>query len=169
MAISKRDILEISCKVLGLICLIRGIVYLSSAPFIVNRTVFAYLLVPSLFYFVSALILLKWSSSIAHLLMREDEPVELKEGKNWVKSLYTLSLRVVGAVVFIKAVPMIIGAILEIIFRSRVPSITTISAWIKLVLATVHLILGIYFVGGAKEIVRIAVRGSLREQDSSDA
>lgn len=162
--ISKRDILEIACKVLGLLCLIWGIAYFSPVVFMSQRSLL-YMAFPSVFYLISAFILLKWSSGIASFLMNEDKPVELGVREGWKKSLYTLCLRVVGAVVFIKGVPRIIGAILQIVFRSRIPNVTPVSAWISLIWAIVYLALGIYFVGGAKEVVKIATKGSLRESD----
>lgn len=165
--ISKRDILEISCKLLGLLCLIWGIPYFSPVAF-VSRHSWPYLVGPFVLYLVSAFILLKWASGIASLLMREDEPVEPTAGKDWKKSLYTLCLRVVGAVVFTKAIPGIVRAILQIVFRSRIPNVTPVSAWISLIWAVVYLALGIYFIGGAKEVARIAMKGSLRESDSDN-
>jgi hypothetical protein len=161
--ISKRDILEISCKVLGLICLIRGIVYLSPVAFM-NLSSFAYLVGPFVFHLASAFILLKWSRNIASFMVREDQPVELKVEGDWQRPVYTLCLRVVGAVVCIKAVPTIIRAISEIILRSRIPNATPVTGWLSLIWAIVYLALGIYFIGGAKEVVRIALKGSLREQ-----
>lgn len=167
--ISKRDIVEISCKVLGLFCLIRGIAYFSPVAFM-SRSSFVYLAGPFVLHFVSAFILLKWSRGIASLLVREDQPVELLgAGKDWQKSLYTLCLRVVGAVVLTKAVPGIIRAISEIILRSRIPNVTPITAWVSLIWAIAYLALGIYFIGGAKEVVRIALKGSLREPDSDNS
>ena len=166
--ISKRDILEISCKVLGLLCLIWSIPYFSTVAFM-SRGSFAYMVGPFVFYLISAFILLKWSRSIASLLAREDQPVELGTDKGWQKPLYTLCLRVVGAVACIKAVPAVIGAILRILFRSRISSITPVAVWVSLISSIVYLALGIYFIGGAKEIVRIALKGSLREPDSSNS
>jgi hypothetical protein len=87
--ISKRDILEISCKVLGLLCLIWGIPYFSMVAFM-SRDSFAYLIGPFAFYLISAFILLKWSRGIASLLAREDQVVELGADKGWQKPLYTL-------------------------------------------------------------------------------
>jgi len=98
----------------------------------------------------------------------DDKPVELKEGGEWKESLYTLSLRIVGAVAFVKAVPATIRAILQIVFRSRISSANTVSVWLTLIWTVVYLMLGIYLIGGAKELVRIAMKGSLRERDSNN-
>ena len=122
---------------------------------------------PFVLYLVSAFILLRWSRSIASRLVREDQPVELELDEKRQKPLYTLSLRIVGAVVLIKAVPAVVGAVVQITFRSRF-SMTTTAAWISLISNIVYLALGVYFIGGAKEVVRIALRGSLRESDSDD-
>jgi hypothetical protein len=160
---SNRGIFEVSCKVLGLVFLIWGIAYLLPAPFVMTRDTIAYLIAPPMFFIASGLILLKWASSIAHLLITEDEPVELKESEDWSKSLYKLSLRIVGSVVLIRAIPGIIRVFLQIIFHSRFSGVDTTSDWLDLVWNIVYFALGVYFVGGAKELVRIVLKGSMRE------
>ncbi len=162
----KRDVLEISCKVLGLYCLIQGIPYMSSAA-LMNRNTLTFMAWPLAFYLVAAIILLKWARGIASLLEREDQPVEIKAEQGWQKPVYTLCLRVVGAVAIVKSVPMTIGAALQIIFRSRV-SVTPFASWLSLIPPVAYLALGIYFIGGAKEVVRIAMKGSLRESKSDE-
>jgi hypothetical protein len=161
--ISNRGIFEVSCKVLGLICLIWGIASLSPVLFIVNRNAIAYLIPTPVCRIASGLILLKWASNIAHFLIHEDAPVELEESKDWSKSLYKLSLRIVGSVALIRAIPGIVGMFLQIIFRSRFSDVDTTSTWLGLVWNIVYFALGVYFVGGAKELVRIAIKGSMRE------
>ena len=170
--ISKRDVLEISCKILGLTCLIRGIFYFSTvvAAFTTGlRSSVTFVAGPFVSYLVLAFILLKWSRGLASFLVREDQPLELSSGKGWQKPVYTLCLRVVGAVVLIRAVPAIIGAIFQIVLRHLFPIRDTGNLWTSLTVAVVQLALGIYFIGGAKEVVRIALRGSLRERDSDNA
>ena len=164
--LSKRDILEISCKVLGLFCLIRGIPYMSSVA-LTNRDALASMAWPFAFYLIAAFVLLRWATGIASLLARDDQPVELKAEQGWQKPIYTLCLRVVGAVALVKSVPMIIRAVLQIILRSRL-RVTPFASWISLITAVVYLSLGIYFIGGAKEIVRIAMKGPIRERGSNN-
>jgi len=174
--LSKRDILEISCKVLGLFCLIQGIPYIASMLAFVatadmmNRyssgTVILTVGIVA-FHYIAAFILLKWAKGIAALLVGEDQPVEIKVEVGWQKPVYTLCLRVVGAVAIIRAVPPIIGAIIQIILRSRFGA-TSSAPWVPLIIHVASLALGIYFIGGAKEVVRIAMKGSLREPDSNN-
>jgi len=159
----KRDVLEISCKVLGLLCLIQGIPYMSSVAFM-GRDSFVFMAWPLAFHLIAAFVLFKWARGIASLLVREDQPVEIKVDQGWQKPVYTLCLRVVGAVTVIRAVPPIIRVILQILFRSRFGATT--APWLSLIGLGMSLALGIYFIGGAKEIVRIAMKGSLRETDS---
>jgi hypothetical protein len=160
--ISNRGVFEVSCKVLGLYFLIWGIAYLLPA-FAMTRDTIAYLIAQPVCFIASGLILLKRASSIAHLLITEDAPIELEESKDWSKSLYKLSLRIVGSVVLIRAIPGVIGAILQIILHSRFSGADTTSDWTGLVGNIVYFALGVYFVGGAKELVRIAIKGSMRE------
>lgn len=165
----KRDVLEISCKVLGLFCLIQGISYMSSMSSVafMNRhlsNVLAFIVWPLAFHLIAAFVLFKWARGIASLLIREDQPVEIKVDQGWQKPVYTLCLRVVGAVAVIKAVPSIIRVILQILFHPWWE--VTSTPWLLLIGLGVYLALGIYFIGGAKEVVRIAMKGSLRETDS---
>ncbi len=162
----KRDVIEISCKVLGLFCLIQGIPYMSSAA-LMNRDTLSFVAWPLAFYFVAAIILLKWARGIASLLVREDQPMEIKTEQGWQRPIYTLCLRVVGAVAIVKSVPMVIGAVLQIIFRHRM-SVTPFASWISLIPRVASLALGIYFIGGAREITKIAMKGSLRETESDE-
>ena len=166
---SKRDILEISCKVLGLFCLIQGIPYIASVLAFVTTTDmitrFSLILTVGIaaFHYIAAFILLKWAKGIAALLVGEDQPVEIKVGVGWQKLVYTLCLRVVGAVAIIRAVPRIIGAIIQITLGA-----TSSASWVPLIIHVASLALGIYFIGGAKAVVRIAMKGSLREPDSNN-
>jgi len=162
----KRDVLEISCKVLGLLCLIQGIPYMSSVAFM-GRDSFVFMAWPLAFHLIAAFVLFKWARGIASLLVREDQPVEIKVDQGWQKPVYTLCLRVVGAVAIIRAVPPIIGAIIQIILRSRFGA-TSSAPWVPLIIHVASLALWIYFIGGAKEVVRIAMKGSLREPDSNN-
>ena len=132
---------------------------------LMNRNTLAYMTWPLAFHLIAAFVLLKWARGIASLLVREDQPVEIKADQGWQKPVYTLCLRVVGAIAVIKTVPPIIGAILQILFRSRFGATTSVP-WLSLIAFGASLALGIYFIGGAKEIVRIAMKGSLRETDS---
>lgn len=172
--ITKRDILALSFKVLGLLCLIWGIPNAVSAAMIALRSSNeqSIWLVPGLIampvtYFISAFLLLKCSKGIASLLVREDGPVQINVGEDWQRPLYTLCLRVVGAIALVRGIPGLIRALVQFsLYRRFVAPQVPIATWSQLVSAIVYLILGIYFIGGAKLIVRIAMKGSLRESDS---
>ena len=172
-----RGILEISCKVLGLFFLVKGIPYISSMVATVTTLgmmkgySLTFTVSTVAFHYVAAFVLLKWARGIASLLLREDQSVELRAEQGWQKSIYTLCLRVVGAVAIVEAVPAIIRTILQLIirYRSSQSGATTSASWILLISFGAHLALGIYFIGGAKEVVKIALKGSMRERDSNDA
>jgi hypothetical protein len=111
--LSKRDIIEISCKVLGLYFLIQGIPhiayalsYLTATPHLDRmdwRISFLSISMP-VFYYIAAFILIKWAKGIAAMLSKEDQPLEIKAESGWQKPVYTLCLRVVGAIAIIRAV-----------------------------------------------------------------
>ena len=116
--------------------------------------------------FVSAFLLLKCPRGIASLLIREDGPVQVNVGEDWQKPVYTLCLRIVGAVVLVKGIPELIRGIAMVIYYHRLGSRTVPNIWGQLISAIAYVVLGIYFIGGAKLIVRIALKGSMRESDS---
>ena len=165
--IGKRDILEIAGKILGLFCLIQAIPCICSVTYIpVERIFLPCSIGPLVFYLVTAFILLKWSRGIAALFVREDKPIELEISRARQESLYAIIPRILGAVVCVRAVPAIIGILAIIALRSA--NVTTITAWVSLISNVVYLAFGIYFIVGAKAIVRFALRGSQRESDSGD-
>lgn len=102
--ISKRDILEICCKVLGLVYLVWGIAFIPHAVSAVAMVVrhglsganeqFPWLLpgtiATSVVFIAGAFFLLKYSKGIASFLVREDGPVQFSVGEDWQESLYTL-------------------------------------------------------------------------------
>ena len=179
---SKRDILEISCKVLGLVCLIWAVGAIPHAISAVvrlakhgssgaNEPILWWLprmIAMPVVYIVSAFLLLKCSKGIALLLIREDGPVQVEVGKDWQSSLYTLCLRVVGAVVLVRGIPQLIRILPQVIFRHRLAPPIPPTIWGELISAIVYLVLGIYFIGGAKLIARIALKGSMRESGSDN-
>jgi hypothetical protein len=137
---------------------------------VANQEKALYLVVaPLALYLISAFILFRFSKGIASLLVQADETIEPGGvWENWQKPVYTLCLRVVGAVVVVRAVPSLVREILGIAFYPRPMNIRVFATWIPLVSAIVYLALGIYFIGGAKAIVRTALKGSLRESATDD-
>jgi len=176
--VSKRDILEISCKVLGLFCLIRGMAYFFTPMMFWNLDNLVFFIGPFVSSLVLSFVLLRWSRNIAQFLIREDQPMQLGAEEGWQKPVYTLCIRVIGAFAFIRAVPEIIRALSQLVFllfRSESPSQFPDSRFLyyaipvgALVWAIVYLSLGIYFIRGAKGITRIAMKGSMREQNSDN-
>jgi hypothetical protein len=51
--------------------------------------------------------------------------------------------------------------------RSQITGISSSTIWIQVIISATTLALGIYFIGGAKAVVRIAMKGSLRDSDSN--
>ena len=171
----KRDILEICCKVLGLACLVWGVALLPTAIVrfqdLVGR---AGEVGPSLamvgfplVYCISAFILLKYPARIAARLAPQDAPIHICTAKEWQSQTYRLCLRVVGAVVLVRGIPQLLQVLVQIAYHHR-PARLGPYAWGQLVSAIVYLALGIYFIGGAPLIARIALRGSMRESDSGN-
>ncbi|MFC1715748.1 hypothetical protein ACFL6S_18920 [Candidatus Poribacteria bacterium] len=171
--IGKRDIVEISCKILGLLCLLWSLRQIVPALLITtmdhDKAVHFMVQVVASFvlYLILAYVLLRFSKGIALLLMREDQSVEIRALGEWQRPLYTVCLRVVGAVVFVRAVPSVIKEILRLL-SIRMIIMRSFMHWTSLISAIVYLALGIYFIGGARAIVKIAMKDSLKEATADE-
>lgn len=174
---TKRDVLEICCKVLGLMCLIYGVGFM---PSMVSEVVgwinhggglsssFGMPYVAAV-QFVAAFFLLKYAGRIASLLMREDSTVQIGVGRDWKRSIYLLAMRVVGAVALIKGIPDLIRVLVDLGAYHQIGS-AHVGAyiWGRLAAAVVCIALAVYFIGGAPLIVKVVLKGSMRESASDN-
>ena len=166
--ISRRDIVEISCKVIGIFCLIWSLSYVGSVPSMTTKSRAMYFMALQLsVYLASAFILLTFSKRVACLLVREDKPVEIKASGDWQKPLYTVCLRVVGAVMLVRAIPSVAREIMRLFLyplNAAYPLRMRIFInWTPPISAIVSLALAIYLLFGAKAIIMIAMRGSAKK------
>ena len=174
---AKRDVLEICCKILGLMCLVHGVTLLAPAIATLAGWIKGSEEVPWSFgiplmsgvQFAVAFVLIKHSKRIASLLMREDAAIQIAVGEGWERPVYSLSMRIVGAVMLIKGIPQLVSVLVQLgLYHHHSARNVGPHIWGQLVGAVVHLVLGVYFIGGAPLIVKIALKGSMRESASDN-
>lgn len=122
---TRRDILAIVIKVLGVICVICAVTSLPGlVTVMVNRRIVSsggydplvrwYLIqscVSPFLFLIMAVVLLSWGDRIAGRLVREDGAVGASDAGGWGRFALALSLRVVGVVTLVRAIPELLGSV----------------------------------------------------------
>ena len=132
MVMTKRDILSISFKILGVVCIMYTIVLIPSigmaigmlsgqqeseyARYAVKWHFFVTVLLP-IFTSLFGLLLLKWGDSIASRLIRENTRIEEATVPDWEKRIFTLAMKIIGLIWLIRGIPDLIKATTELISR----------------------------------------------------
>ena len=174
--ITIREILALSCKVLGLGYLVSGV---SIIPQLIAELVAKpsqddscyFWFNPGVFFMpvvlvVSAFLLLKYSENISAFLVREDKSIQINLGENWQGSLYTLCLRVVGVVVIVGGIPDLFEQIPTILRTHRFGLSISTEVWGKVIASVVYIALGVHLMGGGQLIVKLTEKVSLKGADS---
>ncbi len=171
----KRDLVEVACKVMGVLCALRsalmipwavgGLRSLGKGGLDVTMVIcnIAMVVLPLL----AAVLLLKCSQRIAAHLIPVDSSLSISSGSNWQRDLYSMCLRVVGAVVLVKGIPELIRLVSATISRKPDGALLYAPVSGSLLAAIVHLALGVYLIGGGPLIVKLALKGSMKESDIS--
>ncbi len=169
----KRDLVEVACKIVGVLCVLRGVLRLPWAVSGVRMLAdkppdtpqvicnIAVVVLPLL----AAVLLLKYWQRIAALLIPVDGSLSTDAGPDWQRDLYTLCLRVVGAVVLVRGIPDLLHLISAAISHKLPGAMAPVSG--SLLATIVHLALGVYLVGGGPLLVKIAMKQSMKESDIS--
>lgn len=166
--VTLRDVLAVSCKVLGLY-------------FLVSAVTTSMILFPNLVVFegvfwrmnvaqsgivvtnaVGAFLLLRYSERISCLLIREDKPVPDAGAPDWQRALFVLSMRVVGVVVILNAIKEVTVQLGNYGFL-RIASLTMpipASVWSEGLAAVMYLGLGLHLIGGGRLFVRLGERSA---------
>lgn len=117
---TKRDILGLALKIIGIIAVMWAILHVPAVGFGIS----ALFQEPSaefprhyaLFHFVStittlilllimAYVLLRWSDSIASRVVRQDSTLAISSHAGWEKRVFTVALRIVGAIFLVQGIP----------------------------------------------------------------
>jgi len=174
---TKRDVLSIAFKILGVISLMYTVVLIpnigtaigmlfQSHPDNYQSCIWLWHFVITLVWpvgaFVTGCVLLKWGDNIANILIKEDKAIAIKVTQDWDKRIFTLSLKIIGVIWLIRGIPDLVKSIGELVMRWYL-YYYTISQIVGVVLgALVSLILGIYLITGGKYLVELAFREQTR-------
>jgi len=173
---TKRDLLAVSLKVLGVYSLFNAIMLLTQVGFFIARYVTQgprnenpYVLMAGfaagfMLYLAFALVLLGRGDWIARKLVDEDGALPAVWARDSERPVFVLALRIVGAVWLIKGVWMLSRTLSLILPRGgfstyQLPEIT--SSGILLALAA-------YFLSGGKHLVRFVFKEKEPELPSTD-
>ncbi len=167
---TKRDILSISLKILGVFSIIyavRQIPYialtismfipqsgqgLSSIWYLIG------IITSIILAFVIAYILLRWGDSIAKKLVRKDSKIPSLNEKEWEKPIFILSLRVVGVLCLIRGIQELIKYLIRFTSLGEKPGFLTAQNWGGVISTIVVLIISVYLISGAKKFVKFLLR-----------
>ena len=168
---TKRDILSISLKILGVVSIMRAVAYIPAVGMAISMFLrnllsvrgisYSYLgttIIPPVLTLVIAYILLKWGDSIASRLLRVDSELPALDTQ-WEVPAFTLALKIIGVLCLTR----IIGAIQSLFIFIRIPGqnagITNPRTLAGMIAAIAYLLIGVYLISGGKHLVKLAFRG----------
>lgn len=168
---TKRDILSVALKILGIISVMYAVEYINGIGmglgmifqqpgpgqnfnpywFLGSMTLTAFLSI------AIAYILLRWGDLIAQKLVRDDSAILALGSSQWERPIFMLSLRIIGVVCLIKGIPELVRVLSELSFRSKYQGIIRLSdIGPSIIGAIVFLIIGVYLISGGKHLVEFA-------------
>lgn len=170
---TKRDILSIAFKILGVIALIYTVVFIPnigiaiSLLFVPHESV--YTLYATRWHFVSTLLwtiltffcgftLLKWGDAITKKLIREDTKIDVTPTEDWEKQVFLLSLKIIGVIWLIRGIPDLIKAIGEVVMRWYIYYAMTSHIIGVVIGSCLSVLIGIYLLLDGRHHVRLAFR-----------
>ncbi|UCD04638.1 MAG: hypothetical protein JSV98_05830 [candidate division WOR-3 bacterium] len=168
---TKRDILSISFKILGVVCIMYTIVLIPSigmaigmllgqqeseyARYAVKWHFFITVLFP-IFTSLFGLLLLKWGDAIASRLIREDTRIEITPTDDWERRVFCLSMKIIGLIWLIRAIPDLIKAIGELTMRWNFYYYSVPQAFVVLLAAVLSLLIGLYLLLDGRYLLKLA-------------
>lgn len=164
---SSQKLFEIALKVLGVLCIVWGVQLAGSLFVFLKRGDQIWierslpLTLSLLLFFILAAILLLRTESLARKLVPESSELHLVIGEN--RSVYTLALRIIGAVLLVSAIPRVVVFAFSILaFGPRnefwLPRQSEYALG-----AIIELLIALYLLFGAKRFVAFVMKGSMRE------
>ncbi len=167
---TKRDALSISLKILGVVCLYKGVIYVISAGYSMATGLGAMKDQVNLYWYSAsailgpilllamAYILLRWADAISRKLVREDAEFPLPASNLWEKPVFVLALKVVGVVCLTIGVPDVVRGIGYFV-ALRPPGFFLARYVAREAVGGVFLLaLGLYLISGGKHLVAFAFK-----------
>ena len=171
---TKRDILSIAFKILGVISIMRviesvfaigmGFAWRLGKPEVLTEYydpqwflwtgILAFVLWLAIAYF-----LLRWGDLFAEKLIRYDSVMPLPDNDQWERPVFILSLKVIAVVCLAMGIPRLIDSLFDLIlsatghWHQKSPSVSNIN-----VNAIVLVIFGLYLISGGRRLVEFVFR-----------
>ena len=168
---TKRDVVAIVLKVLGVIAVMYAILHISSvgmaigllfrpstpdSPSYLSYWYIVVTITTPILLCIMAYLLLKWGDSIAIRLVRKDKKIPALGTNEWQRIIFTMALRIIGVVCLVKGIPEVIEGLGQIAFQWGWYGM--INYWTGFFSAIVLVILGLYLISGGKYLVNYVFR-----------
>ncbi|NIM89936.1 MAG: hypothetical protein GTO17_03205 [Candidatus Aminicenantes bacterium] len=167
---TKRDIVSISLKILGVFSVIYAVRQISRIAYAISIVIaqserglssvgFLFGTIPSIILpLVVAYILLRWGDLIAKRLEREDSKIPTLGENGWEKPVFILSLRIVGVVCLIRSIPDLFNLLIRFASEGGIYISISPEIWGGLFSSIVLLIIGLYLISGGKRFVKFVLK-----------
>ena len=174
---TKRDVLGIALKILGIYMLVGIVAYLAKLPMtilIVMRGGQWYPMPPwfvglltglPILSIAAAYIVLRWGDVIASRLVPEDSQLSPIGTPDWERPVFVLSLRIAGVMCLIRGLQEWPRFIVPLVYGVR-PA--RVASW-EVIAAVIPLLLGGYLISGGKHLVQFLFRQPESAHGSLDA
>lgn len=162
---TKRDVLSVALKIIGVICMLYAIFDISFGLSALSwqsrsreETGFHWLVAAAIaapvLLFCMAYVLLKWGDAIANRLIRDDAQLPTVGAGQWEKPVFSLAMRILGAVSIMRTVSLLLRELARTPFRAFFMA----HSWGDIAGLAVILLIGLYLLFGARHIVEFLFR-----------
>ncbi len=174
---TKRDILSIAFKIIGIYSVMNVIASFPAIfmPMVINLQKSSimeldiiskwYLVISisfSILMFIFAYILLRWSDLIAEKLIKTDTTFTPLSTSYNEKSIFILSLRIIGSLQIVQAIPKITVTLVQYldlaVKKINVQSYIFSHYGLNMIVGIIQLFIGAYLISGGKYLVQFAFR-----------
>ena len=168
---TKKDVLSISLKILGVVALMYTIVLIPHLFFSIGLVFapdaggiqsymrlwnFIYTMVHPIVVFVIGYILLRWSDDITNKITKDDKPLSIKVTTDWDKRVFVLALKIIGVIWLIMGIPELIKSIGELTMRWHIYHLDISHATGVAISGVISLLLGFYLITNGRYFIKLA-------------
>ncbi len=180
---TKRDILSLALKVIGIITVMWAILHIPSIAFGIGALFQEYselfprlyaiwhfvgTIITPMLLLVMAYVLLRWSDSISNRLVREDNKISISGDENWEKRIFVLALRINGVVALLFGIPRLLRVVEQLMMRWNLDTIIVYHSTFGAIGSIALVVLGLYLLFDGKLLIKIAFRQQKEQLVSSE-
>jgi hypothetical protein len=162
---TKRDVLSVALKTIGVICMLYAIFDISLGLSALSwrsryreETGFYWLVATivtaTVLLLCMAYVLLKWGDAIANRLIQGDAQLPAVGAGEWEKPVFSLAMRILGAMSIVRTVPSLLTQLARTPFRAFFMP----QGWGEVAGFAVILLIGLYLLFGARHLVEFLFR-----------